>query len=169
MAGHNPFCLSTSRWIQQLLDPYANETFKLKKHPALEGVLVDEYGADPGWKQKFPKFNVVGYGKAGTSQLYRILATHEDVERFHPKHKEYCKPDVPKAPYSREQRSEVQKTLFDYYSQLEPPAGQLVNGCFRRDTIHLHHSYLGLGPEDPKFFIVIVRDPADWVRASVGV
>jgi len=109
------------------------------------------------WQGKYPTFNVVGYPKAGTSHLYRLLMTHSDVQKFN-FHKEFCRPAV-----RGKENHDVQEALFEYYSQLDTPTVQTVNGCAQFEHARLHLTYLDTTKESlsQKFFLIF-RDPATW-------
>lgn len=53
--------------------PYGHRPVFVKRHPALAGI-PNEYLPKPEWENLLlPDYSVVGFAKAGTSQLFRIL------------------------------------------------------------------------------------------------
>lgn len=158
-------------------DPYP--IIKLvNEHPALVP-LLPQYQPDPAWRDSayYTDFNVVGLAKAGTSQLYRILAQHADAQPLHPTEKEFCMlgavhtlwelQDVTSTIDAR--KEQVQANLFRWHSGLAailqnlPSKKPTVNGCVNWHDLWLHLHYAR--PTNKKYF-VLLRDPADWLFST---
>lgn len=60
--------------------------------PTLPSGDLEKWKPQPNWtNNSFADINIVGFPKAGTSHLYRIIASHPEVERFAAV-KEFCLP-----------------------------------------------------------------------------
>ena len=107
-------------------DPlYQNPVLFRDKHPALVP-LDPRYSPDPSWNETaMADLNVVGLPKAGTSQLYKILASHHRTGPYH-KGKEYCvSRNIPhggdfkgwteRKNVTPERRKNVQRVLYEFY------------------------------------------------------
>lgn len=165
----------------------------IDSHPALTLGVYPEYQANPEWltDHSYPDLNVIGLAKTGTSQLYKILKEHAETVAFHPK-KEYCMYGANKivwedagevaALVTTETVRQVQENLFTWRTTLarqavertaaytttakqqhqnSPP--QTVNGC-----LNLHDLWLDLhyAPSTTSKYLILLRDPADWLYAS---
>ena len=125
---------------------------------------------DPEWLHKsHPELCVVGNLKAGTSQLYNILATHRDVQKIEHVSKEHCASHY--IPKKSDDDNETPKTweyglyswhkfYYKYFDETRPR----VNGCVAWKQVERQFVYSPPSP-DAKFF-VLLRDPADWAWAA---
>ena len=137
------------------------------------------YQAKPEWKVQvtadgeegigsFPSLNVVGQIKTGTSQLYNIFATHQDVLKIPGDEKEHCSFDH----YGTETQEQdlYEYAMFqwhDFYYRQKIAHAQYqhhVNGCLDVDDLELRYAY-NPPAANTKFFF-LVRDPADWAWAA---
>lgn len=85
--------------IRSKLQPYAAAPFFLEnQHPLLVNLPKQLY-PKPEWKDLMPDYSIVGFAKAGTSQLFHILtgtsgrlsnSTAKNFEPYYPGRKEYC-------------------------------------------------------------------------------
>jgi hypothetical protein len=165
-------------------DDYNNLSL-IKQHPALTP-LLPAYQPDPSWSNNtamFPRLNVVGLAKTGTSQLYKILTNHPDAVADNEK-KEYCMyganhiswDTAEVAAATDHDKRTVQANLYTWHQQAAAVATEAkaqesqqqqrlltVNGCLNlHDTwLHLHY----IRPSNAKYFILL-RDPADWLFAG---
>lgn len=122
-----------------------------------------------GGTRKPPKFqsiadyNIVGAAKAGTSQLYRILAGHADVQPWH-RDKEHCfSRGLDLATLSPEDlRFELLRFHRTEYRKHTNVTKQTVNGCIWFHDITLTWQYLQ--PRQAKY-LYLFRDPAEWLWA----
>jgi hypothetical protein len=74
------------------LPEYAQISYYTNNHPALIP-LNPTYRPDPAWSQtNMADLNIVGFPKAGTSQLFKLLTSHNRTTRLHPNIKEFCLP-----------------------------------------------------------------------------
>lgn len=129
----------------------------------------------------YPNIEIVAFPKAGTSQLYNILTNRPDSTAFNPKNKEFCtnalpkpKQDHPQALYdwhkqvydNNIKRIDQATSSRELSSSLQQQKKEIVsvNGCISMEDAVLRHSYLQL-TGDQQRFIVLYRDPADWMWA----
>lgn len=161
--------LSRSKAFCAVFRNFADEARQRdQRRPYADGrepvVLTSEFEDIPSnltsqqsWQEKYPTFNVVGFPKAGTSHLYRLLMTHKDVQKFN-FHKENCRPVL-----RGKDQIDVNKALFQYYNQLDAPAAKTVNGCAQFEHARIHLTYLNITKANlsQKFFLIF-RDPATW-------
>jgi hypothetical protein len=131
-----------------------------------------QYFPPQHWNQ-FPDVWILGYAKAGTSQLYQILTHHPDLQAFHPR-KEFCMDPSRMLNYS-EPNEKLFSSLYSFHDfmnsniskQVSSKKKLTVNACLNSKENILHYmyiqkyylnasSYLG-----HKKFIIMVRDPAD--------
>lgn len=130
----------------------------------------------------YPNIEIVGFPKAGTSQLYSILTNRPDTVRFNIPNKEFCSGTLK----SSTTNEEIQKYLFDWHGKVfednkdrmikTTPQQQLlsVNGCIWVEDAVLRHLYLNTADNNHKSrssnknrkVVVLFRDPADWMWAS---
>jgi hypothetical protein len=168
-------------------DAYPNIKL-VQEHPALIP-LLPQYQYTYQQQNAFPDLNVVGMAKAGTSQLYRILAQHPGAQALDPTEKEVCMLGAEHTvwelqPVSQEMtnvKAQVQANLFKWHSGLAAamtmgsennndtqkpvvsPKIMTVNGCVNWHDLWLHLHYAH--PVGKKYFLVL-RDPADWLWAT---
>ncbi|KAG7367939.1 sulfotransferase family protein [Nitzschia inconspicua] len=153
-----------------------------KRHPAFEN-MTEPFKPRSEWKRShFPSINILGLPKAGTSHLYQILTTHAQINRFN-KRKEFyfnLKPTemskIHQISYlpsdSSEERMEYIQDLMrlaneDPKGWIDPPLfdrNQTVNGGLNPRLTLLQAQYLGR-TETAKY-IILLRDPADWLWAG---
>jgi len=129
-------------------------------HPAVEDLKPSEELV-----HSIADLNIVGAPKAGTSQLYRILAGHRDAQAWHEKMKEHC--------FSRRLRlksmkpNQIRDKLLQFHqSELQRhinTTAKTVNGCHWFDDIELSWRYVQ--PSNARY-IYIMRDPAEWLWAA---
>jgi hypothetical protein len=174
-------------------DPYRNiKLTEQGQHPALIP-LLPQYQADSSWQHAFPDLNVVGMAKAGTSQLYQILSQHPGAVPLDPIEKEVCMRGAMHTlwelqPFTQEMtalKAQVQQNLFRWHSGLAnhlqsplfsyaPPNNDsknitrkteplTVNGCVNWHDLWLHLHYAK--PVNKKY-VIVLRDPADWLWAT---
>lgn len=121
----------------------------------------------------FPDIWIVCCFKAGTSQLFRLLTHHPNLQAFHPS-KEFCMDNKRLLDYSQP-NEELYASLYAFHSFMNINMTQpdiiskkkKVTACLRREQDWLNYLYI------QKFyfnsseylktrkFIIIVRDPAD--------
>lgn len=134
----------------------------------------------------FADLSIVGFPKAGTSQLYKLFVSHQDAGPIF-KRKEFCIDHnhfldytLPQHLDNNETMMDLQKKLFRYHRHLlkrrterhdndSAPSGSqkpslLVNACLQTEELDYHVAYAPM-PTDAKF-VVLFRDPADWLWAS---
>jgi hypothetical protein len=123
----------------------------------------------------FADLSILGFPKAGTSQLFNLLVSHPQAEPVF-KRKEYCIDHGHFLDYTLPQHlnnpnvlRDLRKKLFGYHSYMlrkrsEGRTPQFVNACLQPREVEYHLSYTAL-PEASKF-ILLFRDPADWLWAS---
>ena len=129
---------------------------------------------EEAWLTSYPDINIVGYPKAGTSHLYRILLGHSRTEGANEK-KEFCVHDFVKnsetidCDDSSSSENGNQSTLHAYRTVLHRKRAALngtqltVNGCLLgSEEVRLNYRYI---PARGEKFIIMLRDPADWVWA----
>ena len=138
-----------------------------------------EYSPKPEWSSSFPDVNIVGFAKAGTSHLYRLLAGHAYIEPAAIGNKEFCVVNIRVERDAQTQESrivflndnELIPNLHQYRTELHttrqsmPSTTKLVvNGCIGgSDQVELNYRYI---PPTSSKFIVMFRDPANWVWAA---
>lgn len=136
------------------------------------------------WKNfshnSFADFSVLGFPKAGTSQLYKLLVSHSQTDSVF-KRKEFCMDHNHFLDYTLPQHADddnalrdLRKKLFQYHKQIlkrrtivakdQSPRPFLVNACLQPQEVEYHMAYTPM-PEASKFFLLF-RDPADWLWAS---
>ena len=130
------------------------------------------------WTAAYPDINIVGYGKAGTSHLYRLLTGHSQIEPAIQGSKEFCLSTIRSLEeggvcgrsikFSSE--DDLVTRLHDYYHLLFSRRLTLnstaftVNGCIGGSgQVEINFRYVP--PQNSKF-IVMLRDPAEWLWAS---
>ena len=139
----------------------------------------EEYAPKPEWSSSFPDINIVGFAKAGTSHLYRLLTGHSHIEPAAIGNKEFCVENIRVERDAQTQESrivflndeELIPKLYQYRTELHttrqsmPSTTKLVvNGCIGgSDQVELNYRYI---PTTSSKFIVMFRDPADWVWAA---
>ena len=96
--------------------------------------------------------NIVGFPKAGTSHLYRIIASHPEVEHFGPV-KEFCMP-----------KNASLEVMFNFCKRVAGDRRKkTVNGCFRQAEVSRWWLYL----RQPRTKVIFIfRDPAAWLWAA---
>ena len=126
-------------------------------------------------RNSFADLSIVGFPKAGTSHLYKLLDFHPDTEPAF-KRKEFCIDHGHFLDYTKEENQmetelyDLQRKLFTYHKHLLKKRTQsdhqhlLVNACLQHHELEYHLAYTPL-PESSKFLLVF-RDPADWLWAS---
>ena len=119
-----------------------------------------EHKPDVAWFNSFPDINIAGYPKTGTSQLYRILAGHSRIASSTAV-KEFC--------YGSENNLlahlyEYRKQLYLHRLKLNDSSKLTVNGCLL-GSINAEVNYMYI-PQRGEKFIVMYRDPADWLWAA---
>ena len=123
--------------------------------PTLPSGDLEKWKPQPNWTNtSFADINIVGFPKAGTSHLYRIIASHPEVERFAAV-KEFCLP-----------RNASLEVMFTYSKRLARDRGnrkKTLNGCFRSPEVSRWWLYLRQ-PQTKVIFIF--RDPAAWLWAA---
>ncbi len=121
----------------------------------------------------FPDVWILGYAKAGTSQLYKILTHHPELQAFNPR-KEFCMDPGGRLNYSQP-NEKLYSSLYSFHEfmnsniskQVSAKKKLTVNACLNIEEMFLQYmyirkyyfnasSYLG-----HKKFIIMVRDPAD--------
>jgi Sulfotransferase domain len=146
-------------------------------HPAFQN-MTKKYQPKDNWKKLHqPDVSVIGFPKAGTSQLYNILTGHPAMAPFHP-NKEFCFSQAQTYLYS-DDYEKIQQAFYDINTNLDdlsqaiygqgtdPNAhGNLttVNGCLGVHVALPMRQYLGR-TKDSKL-ILLLRDPADWLWAA---
>ena len=131
------------------------------------------------WKNfshhSFADLSILGFPKAGTSQLYKLLSSHPNTEPVF-KRKEYCVDHNHFLDYTMPHNQDnetlyhLQKKLWVYHKHvlhkrtIAPPSQMLVNACLQTVELDYHLAYAAL-PESSKFMLLF-RDPADWLWAS---
>jgi Sulfotransferase domain len=125
----------------------------------------------------FADLNILGFPKAGTSQLFKLLTSHPQAEPAF-KRKEYCIDHghfldytVPQQFNNPNALRALRKSLFRYHDYMlrkrsESPSSsiQFVNACLQPREVEYHLSYTPM-PDTAKF-LLLFRDPADWLWAS---
>lgn len=132
----------------------------------------------------FADFSILGFPKAATSQLYKLLVSHPHTEPVFQR-KEFCMDHGHFLDYTLPQHlenpkalRELNKSLFHYHKHLlrkrtdqdlvmrMPQVGRplLVNACLQPQEVGYHMAYTPM-PDSSKFF-VLFRDPADWLWSS---
>ena len=153
-----------------------------RRHELLEGGAVEsrpEYRPKPEWRVNadgdygsFPSLNVVGQIKTGTSHLYNIFTTHQDVMTIPGDEKEHCASDHFGSETPDQDLWEYGMFRWhDYYYRHKPLAVQQqqqnhhqVNGCLVIDDLERRYAY-NPPATNTKFFFLL-RDPADWAWAA---
>jgi Sulfotransferase domain len=126
----------------------------------------------------FADLSILGFPKAGTSQLFNLLVSHPQAEPVF-KRKEFCMDHGHFLDYTLPQQlnnpnalRNLRKNLFGYHNYMlqkrsEPfhkSQQQFVNACLQPREMEYHLFYTPI-PETSKF-ILLFRDPADWLWAS---
>lgn len=118
-----------------------------------------------GGGTSFPDLNVVGFCKTGTSQLYRMFGTHQDV--IYTSHKEMCtdawkdtldKKDVKVGPLA----SVFHWHNYFYQERQSQPGKKTINGCMSMSDLQFRYHYNPPVPVTRSKFFLILRDPAEW-------
>jgi len=129
------------------------------------GNISIEHTPDAAWFNSFPDINIAGYPKTGTSQLYRILAGHSRIASANVV-KEFCY----RGPEDNVQNNllarlyEYRKQLYLHRLELNDTSKLTVNGCLL-GSINAEVNYVYI-PQRGEKFIVMYRDPADWLWAA---
>lgn len=131
------------------------------------------YQAQHVWQQgagSFPELNVVGNLKTGTSQLYNLLATHQQVANQGKDWKEHCLADHYGAKNGVEDTYEYALYQWHHYyyqrKQQLPEPLPIVNGCLMLQDLEMRWAYAPPTPQANPKFLVLLRDPADWAWAA---
>jgi hypothetical protein len=125
----------------------------------------------------FADLSILGFPKAGTSQLFNLLVSHPHAAPVF-KRKEYCIDHGHFLDYTLPQHlnnpntlRSLKKNLFGYHSYMlrkrsesRDRSLQLINACLQPREIEYHLSYTPM-PEKSKY-LLLFRDPADWLWAS---
>jgi hypothetical protein len=146
-----------------------------------------QHAPQPEWNdESFPDVSIVGFQKAGTSHLYKLLATHKSTVTV--KGKEYCIDpghtlvyDTNDYYYEDDVESQKkatqtwQRKLFGWHKSIYqkrkglsyPSQRKILNGCLQFDELEFRIRYHPPTSFDnnTKLFLVILRDPADWMWA----
>jgi hypothetical protein len=175
---------------KKLLVPRTDPTYTsidlIDHHPALVP-LKPEYRPAPEWTAQniLPDISIIGFAKAGTSQLYHILTHHAAATPFYSENKEYCiRLPAPlqdprswaNEPRNEDRRSQLQKSLYDWHQNLyaksferQSTKKKTINACLNERELWLSLHYLNAtvrGTPDPqRKYVVLLRDPADWLWA----
>lgn len=125
------------------------------------------------WNNTFPDITIAGYPKTGTSHMYQLLAGHARIRTAH--HiKEFCYYG------GNEVKRNTFIKLYDYRKQLYLRRLELlmnesqtattkettltVNGCiYGSSFVEVNYRYI---PPRGEKFILLYRDPADWLWAA---
>lgn len=166
---------------QSTLEMYANKARERRKkrsrlYPPIGRVvktypILDPIRVQPRdeWRESlFPDITVAGMMKSGTSQLYHILSSHNDTEPLsetveYPLH-------VPPDQFNISTQTKFQMDLFQFFAKEESRLRSRTKGrvtftnCLSPQDIILRAQYLR--PKKRLRFIVLIRDPADWLWAS---
>ena len=121
--------------------------------PSLPSGDFGKWEPEPNWvNNSFADINIVGLRKAGTSHLYRIIASHPEVERFAVR-KELCMP-----------KNASLEVMFNFCKRfVRDHRKKTVNGCFRSDEVSRWWFYL----RQPRTKVIFIfRDPAAWLWAA---
>jgi hypothetical protein len=189
---------------------YARQVFFTNHHPALTPI-ARRYQPKSTWAETtIADFNIVGLPKAGTSQLYQLLAKHQQVEALGLP-KEWCmssksaEPDLfrnwegevnrtmsmlslitSRGLSTTPRQQKLQEHMYNFHQQVHvhrmqqryqykqqqkkmngltsvPPL-LTVNGCIWDFDIEL--SYWYVRPSPSKRYILLFRDPADWLWSA---
>lgn len=128
----------------------------------------------------FADLSIVGFPKAGTSHLYKLLVSNSGTQPVF-KRKEFCIDHnffldytLPRYLENPSTLKELHEKLFRYHKQLlkkrtervEGPSGYplLVNVCLQPEELDYHAAYAPMPPSSK--FLLLFRDPADWLWAS---
>jgi hypothetical protein len=152
--------------------------------------MFEEYLPEPAWLHtNLPDLHIVGWYKAGTTFLYRLLESHPNVTAFG-EEKESCQPyarTIPKIEWNsqkvemltavdrEEWRKGVQKAMYQTHKAFHEqqvntsnPDSQAhartVNACMKGKNSFLNNFYLRPSLAEKRGFFVF-RDPADWLWA----
>uniref|UniRef100_A0A8J9SBQ8 Sulfotransferase domain-containing protein n=1 Tax=Phaeodactylum tricornutum TaxID=2850 RepID=A0A8J9SBQ8_PHATR len=162
--------------------PYKNMDLQLyhKPHPVLNP-LDPKLRPKPEWgNTTFPDISVVGFPKAGTTQLYNILVSHSEAEAFNKRDKEFCFAGNESSlsrnnnwedfvPGSRPTTMQIElqealHTALQKHRNLRTSSQKkTVNGCLSQRIVSVVYDYFNQ-PSNKKF-IIALRDPADWLWA----
>jgi hypothetical protein len=115
----------------------------------------------------FPDLNVVGFCKTGTSQLYHVFGTHQDV--IYTAHKELCT-DAWKDTLAKQKKdgkvgaldSVFQWHNYFYKERQSQPGKKTINGCMSISDLQRRYYYNPPIPVTRSKFFLIFRDPAEW-------
>jgi Sulfotransferase domain len=163
-------------------NPLNYDLLEYHNHAALQ-TLDPSYRPRDEWKvDLFPNIIVAGMPKAGTSQLYDILISHNRTRAFH-RGKEFCFVSKDrlesidgwdavagvalhknKPPTKTE--LEVQHTMhsaFKRQEQINDDFSLTVNACIYLSLLSMAYEYLR--PVNSRY-IMILRDPADWLWSA---
>jgi hypothetical protein len=120
-----------------------------------------------GGGMSFPDINVVGFCKTGTSQLYHVFGTHQDV--IYTSHKEMCTnawentfaktKDVKVGPLD----NVFHWHDYFYKERQSQPGKKTINGCMSMTDLQRRYHYNPPVPVTRSKFFLIFRDPAEWM------
>ena len=130
-----------------------NQSASSTAMPSLPSGHLGEWKPEPSWvNNSFADINIVGFPKAGTSHLYRIIASHPEVEHFGPV-KEFCMPE-----------NASLEVMFNFCKRVAGDRRKkTVNGCFRQAEVSRWWLYL----RQPRTKVIFIfRDPAAWLWAA---
>jgi len=123
-----------------------------------------EHQPEAAWYNSYPDINIVGYPKTGTSHMYRILEGHARIASAN-MYKEfcYCCPDeIQRKSFARIHA--YRKQLYIRRLELNDTSKLTVNGCiYGSPNVEVNYRYI---PPRGEKFIVLYRDPADWLWAA---
>jgi len=138
--------------------------------------LLSDHDPHSSIPPAFPDVSIVGFPKAGTSQLYKLLVEHPEIGPVYSR-KEFCINHKHFLDYTQhpDQVQDLVPQLQKYQNQVARKRQKeqnklLVNACLQPIELDYHFAYMMLQkppspPPRPKF-IVLFRDPADWLWAS---
>lgn len=157
-------------------DPLLLQHRHHRHYPAALIPVVPQYQPLPEWKNASlaADIYIVGMPKAGTSQLYHVLSKHSGATAYN-EEKEYCmRVPVRAAGHNDLQYAAiVQERLFEWYKLQAKQQQQgakskgnkkTVNACLNEQEYWLHLQYLPSMAHNSQF-ILLLRDPADWLWA----
>jgi hypothetical protein len=121
----------------------------------------------PHFNESYPDITIVGFQKAGTSQLFQILKSHSRT--IAPKGKEYCVDGTHRLDYTYgEDRQDWHRKLFQWHQTFHnvrsTSSKKTLNACLQHDE--LEYKIRFNPPQQDARFLFLFRDPADWMWAA---
>jgi hypothetical protein len=116
----------------------------------------------PVCQMGYPAINVIGRAECGTSQLYRMLASHAQARPLDAE-KDFCASNWK---YNRTHQEWIELTAERCDNETQGRGRAIVNGCLNLPETISHLASDTASPRRRAKFLYVLRDPADLLWSS---